>query len=153
MLKGGQGDDRLHGGSGDDVLKGGSGADRLHGGSGDDVLHGGTGDDRLHGGSGDDTFIYNSGDGEDTIVGGQGKDTLHLADTTLTKFAAGWEMTDAKGNAVDFTELVKDGKLDLSSLNGAGTITGPDGNEIDFKSLESVSFAEGGPSDDILLAG
>jgi Ca2+-binding RTX toxin-like protein len=153
VLHGGSGSDVLHGGSGDDVLKGGSGADRLHGGSGDDVLHGGSGDDVLKGGSGDDTFIYNSGDGKDTIVGGQGKDTLHLADTTLTKFAAGWEITDAKGNAVDFSELVKDGKLDLSSLNGAGTITGPDGNEIDFKSLESVSFAEGGPSDDILLAG
>jgi Ca2+-binding RTX toxin-like protein len=152
-LHGGSGDDVLSGGSGDDVLHGGSGDDKLYGGSGDDVLSGGSGDDVLKGGSGDDIFIYNSGDGSDTVVGGDGKDTLHLGDTTLTKFAAEWEITDAAGNAVDVSELIKDGKLDLSSLNGAGTITAPDGNEIDFKSLESVSFAEGGPSDDILLAG
>jgi len=153
ILKGGQGDDILRGGQGNDQLRGGQGDDRLIGGQGDDRMTGGQGDDRLLGGDGDDTFIYNVGDGNDTIIGGEGKDTLHLEDTTLSQFATDWEIKDANGKSIEITDLVVDGKIDLSSLDGTGTITGSDGNEIEFKSLESISFAEGGPSDDILIAG
>ena len=151
VLKGGSGDDVLRGGTGDDVLKGGSGDDKLiggkgddvlKGGSGDDVLKGGKGDDILKGGSGDDTFIYNTGDGDDTIVGGSGKDVLQLSDVTPSQFSEGWEITDNKGKSIDVADLMKDGEIDLSSIKGAGTITGPDGEEISFKSLETISLAE-----------
>ena len=105
-------------------------------------LKGGKGDDILKGGSGDDTFIYNTGDGDDTIVGGSGKDVLQLSDVTPSQFSEGWEITDKKGKSVDIADLMKDGEIDLSSIKGAGTITGPDGEEISFKSLETISLAE-----------
>jgi len=113
------------------------------GGKGDDILEGGKGDDVLKGGQGDDTFIYNVGDGNDTIVGGKGQDVLHLADLSPAAFVADWEITDKKGKPVDLSELIsEDGEIDLSALKGAGTITGPDGEKISFKSLESITFGE-----------
>jgi Ca2+-binding RTX toxin-like protein len=153
QLHGGAGDDTIWAGHGADKVDGGSGDDRLLGETGDDTIIGGQGDDRMYGGTGDDTFIYNKGDGSDNIVGGDGKDSLHLADTSLTKFVTEWKISDTKGNPIEITDLVSEGKIDLSSLQGNGTITAPDGNEIGFSSLESISFAEGGLSDDILLAG
>ena len=143
ILEGGAGDDTLKGGAGDDILRGGEGNDMLFGGKGDDVLEGGKGDDVLKGGKGDDTFIYNVGDGNDTIVGGKGQDVLHLADLSPAAFAADWEITDKKGQPVDISELIsEDGEIDLSALKGAGTISGPDGEKISFKSLESITFGE-----------
>jgi len=142
-LAGGKGNDTLKGGAGDDVLRGGEGNDKLFGGAGDDVLEGGKGNDTLKGGAGDDTFIYNTGDGNDTIVGGKGQDVLHLASLSPAVFAADWEITDKKGKPVDISKLItEDGEIDLSSLKGAGTITGPDGETISFKSLESITFGQ-----------
>ena len=142
ILKGGAGDDILKGGKGNDTLEGGEGNDKLFGGKGDDVLIGGKGDDVLKGGKGDDTFIYNSGDGNDKIIGGKGQDVLHLADVSPSQIGEDWQITDKKGNAINASELIVDDKLDLSSLKGAGVLIGPDGEEITFKSLESISFGE-----------
>ena len=141
VLEGGSGDDDLRGGKGDDILRGGEGDDVLRGGKGDDILEGGTGDDVLRGGKGDDTIIYNTGDGNDTVIGGKGQDTLQLADVSATEFVENWELEDRKGNSIDAKALIVDGKLDLSSLKGVGSITAPDGSEIDFRSLETISFA------------
>ena len=153
QLHGGAGDDTIWAGHGDDKIDGGTGDDRLLGETGDDTIVGGQGDDRMYGGTGDDTFIYKQGDGSDTIVGGDGKDILNLADTTITKFATEWEIKDSQGNTVDVSSLVKGAQVDLSSIQGNGSITAPDGNKIDFNSLETIKFAGGGSSDDILLAG
>jgi hypothetical protein len=142
ILKGGAGDDILKGGKGNDTLEGGEGNDKLFGGKGDDVLIGGKGDDVLKGGKGDDTFIYNSGDGNDKIIGGKGQDVLHLADVSPSQIGEDWQITDKKGNAINASELIVDDKLDLSSLKGAGVLIGPDGEEITFKSLESITFGE-----------
>ena len=153
QLHGGAGDDTIWAGHGDDKIDGGTGDDRLLGETGDDTIIGGQGDDRMYGGTGDDTFIYKQGDGSDTIVGGDGKDILNLADTTITKFATEWEIKDSQGNTIDVSNLVKGAQVDLSSIQGNGSITAPDGNKIDFNSLETIKFAGGGSSDDILLAG
>jgi hypothetical protein len=149
VLKGGKGADTLDGGAGDDILKGGKGADTLSGGEGndvlkggkgDDVLTGGKGDDVIKGGKGDDTIIYNLGDGNDKVVGGKGTDTLHLADVTVDQFVSDWEIEDKKGKPVDVSELIVDGSVDLSAIKGVGSITAPDGSEIDFKSMEKLTF-------------
>ena len=131
------------------MLRGGEGNDKLFGGAGDDVLNGGKGNDTLKGGAGDDTFVYNTGDGNDKIIGGKGQDVLHLADLSPAVFAADWEITDKKGKPVDLSELIsEDGEIDLSSLKGAGEITGPDGETISFKSLESITFGQEDSSDE-----
>ena len=142
ILKGGAGDDILKGGKGSDILEGGEGNDKLFGGKGDDTLIGGKGDDILKGGKGDDTFVYNAGDGNDKIIGGKGQDVLHLADVAASQIGEDWQITDKKGNAVNASEFIVDDKLDLSSLKGAGVLIGPDGEEITFKSLESITFGE-----------
>jgi len=142
ILKGGAGDDILKGGKGSDILEGGEGNDKLFGGKGDDTLIGGKGDDILKGGKGDDTFVYNTGDGNDKIIGGKGQDVLHLADVAASQIGEDWQITDKKGNAVNASEFIVDDKLDLSSIKGAGVLIGPDGEEITFKSLESITFGE-----------
>jgi len=142
MLRGGQGDDVLRGGSGDDVLRGGSGDDRLFGGSGDDVIEGGKGTDVLRGGTGEDTFIYSKGDGKDMIDGGKGQDSIHLSNITRAEFEKDWEVKDKRGQSVDYVEFIKEGVIDLNAISGVGKIIGPDGDEITFKNLESISFAE-----------
>jgi Ca2+-binding RTX toxin-like protein len=76
------------GGSGDDDLRGGSGNDRLHGELGDDTLVGGAGNDVLSGGAGMDSIDAGSGDdrmvasaGHDEIDGGDGVDALLVTGT------------------------------------------------------------------------
>lgn len=73
-LRGGPGNDRLHGGGGDDKLVGGPGNDVLRGRSGSDSLFGGPGADRLSGGPGDD--VLHGGPGFDALLGGSGKNVL-----------------------------------------------------------------------------
>ncbi len=92
-IRGGDGDNKLHGafgrdkiygGAGDDTIRGHNGNDRLYGQDGDDTLRGGKGADTLHGGDGGDTLFggkgadtLHGGDGGDTLFGGTGADTLH----------------------------------------------------------------------------
>ena len=39
------------------------------------------------------------------------------------QFAEEWEITDSDGNAVNISDLIVDGQIDLSSIEGSGTIT------------------------------
>ncbi|WP_172332541.1 calcium-binding protein [Mangrovicoccus sp. HB161399] len=82
-LRGGEGDDAIHGNAGDDDVNGGEGSDSLWGdagddrisaASGDDLVFGGTGNDSLRGEAGDDTM--SGGDGADYMDGGAGNDVL-----------------------------------------------------------------------------
>ncbi|MDW8341772.1 MAG: hypothetical protein RMK73_09850 [Geminicoccaceae bacterium] len=57
----GIGDDTLRGGDGDDVLHGGLGKDRLFGDAGNDLLYLGSGKDRATGGAGADVFVFLNG--------------------------------------------------------------------------------------------
>ena len=122
--------------------EGGPSDDILLAGKGDDTLIGGQGDDFLKGGQGDDSFIYNTGDGSGVVFGGQGDDNLHFGDVTIEEFSENWQVLDSDGNEVDLKEITVDGKIDLSSIDGNGTVVGPDGSEITVKSLETLSFEE-----------
>ena len=64
---------------------------------------------------------------------GSGKDVLKLSDVTPSQFSEGLEV-HKKGKSVEIADLMKVGG-DLSSIKIAGTITGPDGEEISFKAL------------------
>jgi len=68
------GQDTLEGKAGDDLLQGGGGHDRLIGGDGEDTLQGGPDNDRLEGDAGQD--ILHGGDGSDHLLGGAENDTL-----------------------------------------------------------------------------
>jgi Ca2+-binding RTX toxin-like protein len=83
ILRGGAGDDEMHGnngnddlngGTGDDFLFGDQGNDNISGGAGNDWAAGGTGDDKLRGESGNDELFGN--DGKDYMNGGSGDDQL-----------------------------------------------------------------------------
>jgi Ca2+-binding RTX toxin-like protein len=88
-LRGGSGDNAMHGTDGDNIIRGGSGNDQLFGYYGDDTLYGEFGDDLLYGGEGNDTAAYKrdyanysvvqNGDGSVTVtdnVNADGTDTL-----------------------------------------------------------------------------
>lgn len=68
----------------DDVIKGGDGNDNLHGGGGNDLLEGGNDDDKLYGGRGQDVLLGQQGN--DTLEGGRGSDVLQggIGNDTLT---------------------------------------------------------------------
>ena len=76
-VRGGNGDNTLHGAFGRDILQGLGGDDTLHGydrddrlsgGTGDDTLIGGKGNDLLHGGAGADRFVFDSESDTDRIL-------------------------------------------------------------------------------------
>ncbi len=76
-VRGGNGDNTLHGAFGRDILQGLGGDDTLHGydrddrlsgGTGDDTLIGGKGNDLLHGGAGADRFVFDSESETDRIL-------------------------------------------------------------------------------------
>jgi len=82
-LRGGTGDDEMHGGLGDDILNGGAGEDEMYGDEGVDRMFGNTGDDTMSGGEGNDRMLGQSGndtmsgdDGRDYMSGGTGNDTI-----------------------------------------------------------------------------
>src|SRR5688572_19343658 len=88
---------RVRGGSGDDRLHGGESGDYLFAGPGDDQLYGGGQTDRLFAGPGDD--FVDGGFGGDTINGGGGRDEL-LAGELANDFQ---------------TDSIKDGDRDRSA--------------------------------------
>ena len=125
-IRGGEGNDKLHGDEGDNSLYGEAGKDTLRGGSGDDDLFGGEGNDKLHGNSGDD-FI-SGGLGNDFLRGGSGNDTLlgGLGDDNLR----GGKGDDTfEGGAGD--DNLRGGKGDDIFKGGAGddTMSGGKGND------------------------
>ena len=83
IIKGGDGNDLIHGESGNDTILGGLGDDFLSGEAGNDLIKGGWGDDQIDGGAGNDLLLGGEGDddihgdgGLDTILGNRGNDTL-----------------------------------------------------------------------------
>lgn len=77
-LRGGTGDDEIHGNGGNDEINGGAGDDVLFGDQGDDHVNGGTGNDTASGGTGDDKIL--GGAGNDRMLGDDGDDYLHGGD-------------------------------------------------------------------------
>lgn len=73
-LRGGEGDDEVHGNEGDDDLNGGTGDDSLYGDQGNDKVSGANGNDAIFGGAGNDKLRGEAGD--DAITGGEGQDFL-----------------------------------------------------------------------------
>jgi Ca2+-binding RTX toxin-like protein len=145
-------DDTISGGAGDDGLFGGQGDDQVFGETGDDTLHGGDGADTLSGGEGRDTLYghndaddLSGGDGDDSIVGSAGHDLLR---------------GDAGDDALH-------GDLDDDTLHGGlgrDTLFGGWGNDVIvglvddpatviFDDLDSGDFLNGGPGNDLILAG
>lgn len=74
VLFGDQGNDNLSGGTGNDWMSGGGGDDKMRGEAGNDTINGDDGADYINGGTGDDTL--SGGNGVDKIVGGTGADTI-----------------------------------------------------------------------------
>lgn len=84
VLRGGAGDDEIHGNAGNDVLNGGTGDDALYGDQGNDNISGDDGNDQMYGGTGNDSLLggnghdeLNGGDGQDYLAGGAGNDQLN----------------------------------------------------------------------------
>ena len=87
LIRGGAGNDTIHGLGGNDTLFGIAGNDRLFGDAGNDRLDGGVGTDMLNGGAGVDTFVFKHGYGHDTVVGyAAGIDTIDLSGTGVHGF-------------------------------------------------------------------
>jgi hypothetical protein len=117
-LHGDEGDDRLLGGGGGDIINGGIGNDILRGHGGDDELSGGDGDDDLHGGHGRDRG--HGGSGRDRIRGGDGDDLLEGDDG----------QDDIDGGAGD--DVVHGGHGDDMLHGGSGddVLDGNDGEDL-----------------------
>ncbi|WP_108260675.1 calcium-binding protein [Mangrovicoccus ximenensis] len=131
-LRGGEGDDEIHGNAGDDDINGGSGNDSLWGdagndkisaAAGDDLVFGGAGNDSLRGEAGNDTMsggdgadyldggsgndLLSGGDGADKIVGGTGADTIDGGAGDDQLWGGNWA---ADGEGDTFVFAAGDGK-------------------------------------------
>ena len=96
-IYGGKGNDTIYGDAGDDFLYGEGGNDTIKGGAGNDTIEGGKGNDKLYGDKGNNEFVFHANDGVDTIYSGKGTDSIRFADITdgaLLQFE--W-VTNAKG--------------------------------------------------------
>jgi Ca2+-binding RTX toxin-like protein len=74
FLFGDQGNDNISSGTGNDWAAGGTGNDKMRGEAGNDEMYGNDGQDYLNGGTGDDQLF--GGNGVDKIVGGVGSDVI-----------------------------------------------------------------------------
>ncbi len=117
----GEGNDTLAGRAGDDVLSAEGGNDFLFGEEGDDTLLGGDGIDDLFGGAGDD-FI-DGGTGNDLMTGGAGADTLIGG--------LGWDI--------------------FYGLNPGDIVSGGEGGNVDYNSLNLTGSAAGGVTFEVVL--
>ena len=148
-LRGGKGDDILHGNSAADTLRGGKGLDVLDGDRGDDTLYGGRGDDFLNGSWGDDTLYGGRGDdildggwGDDTLYGGKGSDTLD----------GGWgDDTLYGGGGDDILEGIWGDDI-LYGGRGDDTLDGDWGDDILYggRGSDTFVFYERGEKDTIV---
>ena len=91
-LRGGSGNDTLHGGEGADALGGDGENDTLYGGAGSDLLAGGAGNDTLYGNPGADILVGGFGDDrlqldpeDQQAMGGPGSDTIMANDGAATR--------------------------------------------------------------------
>ncbi|MFN4341574.1 MAG: calcium-binding protein [Azonexus sp.] len=165
ILKGGEGNDNLHGGGGNDLLEGGDNDDKLYGGRGQDVLLGQLGNDTLEGGRGSDILqggighdllhgedgyanreTFNDGqtfiardDGDDQLEGGDGNDTL-----------VGMGGADILQGGNDNDELNgDDGEATPGEFHGNDLLYGGDGNDKLWGN-GAADFLDGGVGDDEL---
>ena len=141
ILRGGAGNDELHGHAGDDTLEGNADNDKLWGHTGNDTLRGGAGNDKLWGDSGSDTFNGGTGNdklahgaGDDTVTGGTGTDEFFYTagDDTITDYATGEKIRICVGTTsadVTITQRDKDAitrEIKITFNNATlGTITLP----------------------------
>jgi len=169
----------VDGGSGDDVI---TGAGKAMGGPGDDRLDadtadGGSGDDRItardaEGGDGRDTLAPNGGTTPVTLRGGAGDDVL-TGGPASTSAAAGDVLDGGEGDdrliggpgddrlvPGPGADVIDGGPgLDFASFAGATApvradlaATGPDDPTGEGDAMTAIESAEGGSSDDVLLA-
>lgn len=138
----------LIGTQGDDMLSGGAGSDFITSRGGDDYLSGGRNDgidDIINGGEGDDTLIWGANYGDDLFFGGPGNDTIQidLRDTNYSSlqdaFENGHLTLEIGGYPGYVLTFDSDGNLVLPDSVG-GTITGPSGETLEFKSVDSISW-------------
>lgn len=129
-LRGGAGNDTLHGLGGDDLpLKGGAGNDTISGGAGNDLLFGETGNDKLLGGSGNDTL--NGGDGVDLLTGGLEQDVFTFANASESGISP-----KTRDTITDFNHVQGD-LIDLSALDANTKLAG----KQDFTFIGSKEFS------------
>lgn len=133
--------------SGIALIDGGAGNDTITGTSAQDTIRGGTGNDTLNGGDGDDYFYVNgTGEGLDLYNGGNGYDSIYAqSDNTVIGLGtsiSGIEMISSGGyqnvrisgttgvDAWDFSGMLLDGIVSISSGAGNDTITGSTGDDV-----------------------
>ena len=147
------GNDKLRGGRGDDQIHGGGGDDDIRGDQGDDILYGDAGDDKIKGGDGDDIII--GGAGDDELSGGKGNDTFlfnlneDIGSDIVKDFKLGDELRfEGPEFTHDDVEIVQDGKDTIITFDGSDVeITL---NKVDADHLTSYSVTED-PSGDIVI--
>jgi hypothetical protein len=156
-------DERLtvDGGSGDDTLDGGDGVEVFYGRSGRDAVDGNRGNDTGILGSGQDSFRWDPGDGSDVVEGESGNDTLDFngaAGVENMRLSPNGErsvfLRDAGNIRMDMDGVER---LDLTTLEGADTVTVDDMTGTDFRQADvDLSAATGGGdglADTVTVAG
>ena len=147
QIRGGDGDDIIHGNDrrndikgrdGNDTLYGGAGRDSISGRWGNDTIYGGAGDDKLYGGEGNDT-IY-GGDGYDRLYGGDGDDILYSG--AGDDWISGYDGDDTiYGGAGNDSILGNEGDDVIYGGDGDDGIRGNEGDDVLY----------GGAGDDALV--
>jgi Ca2+-binding RTX toxin-like protein len=133
-LRGGSGNDTLHGTALADQLWGGSDADVIYGYGDSDTIIGDKGDDTLYGGDGDDLFddVGDGGEGNDRFFGENGND--------LIRTGKGDDYAD--GDLGNDTLLGGDG-----SEGGADSLLGKDGLDLIYGNDGNDQIIGGGGND------
>jgi serralysin len=131
-VKGGKGDDSIHGNDADNRLWGKSGDDSLKGGDGEEKLYGGSGNDRLRGRDGDDWL--KPGGGKDRVFGGSGDDTFvfrHVYESRPGKM----DTIEPEDGHVAFKRAGRSGGdvFDLSDIDADETKSGDQDFKFDGK--------------------
>ena len=170
------GDDTLRGGDGDDILHGQRGNDNLDGGAGDDELYGELGNDTMQGGSGQDTLLGDVGiisraynpDGTPRVNanGAWHRDVL-LTDVSNLTATVGLDalasnlfatadillLTQANGvNQVQILALYADGNDVMDGGSGDDALFGQRGNDI-MQGGAGQDYLEGNAGDDQIAGG
>jgi Ca2+-binding RTX toxin-like protein len=130
----GPGPAELRGGDGNDVLHGGLGEDLIQGGKGNDVMDGSLSSDTLEGGEGNDAFKTDPGG--DDYSGGAGIDSVDYTgrvaplDITLNNVATDGQAGE-NDNVRSDIESVTGGKGndEIDGSNGDNTLIGGDGDD------------------------
>ena len=149
-LHGAFGRDKIYGGKGDDTLKGKRRDDELYGQDGDDTLYGGKGNDIMFGGAGND--YLGGGKNDDILWGGTGDDTLRGgfgSDRFSFRKGAGndtiWDFGDDDTIQLDGVGHGFDGLTIVNDENGNAVVTYGDdagGGAITLLDVTAESLSE-----------